>query len=167
MWRVMIWYCAIVSISAYSYPVTMTLVPTRLFKGPVNVLAFAGMKNGCVVMQYVYCEDKRTFLSSSALLFWLDFSEKVWLPQLLRKVMANNWCCAGGFPAKNVLWPLVLHENGVRRVRVEGCIVRQASGDRASTVSTTLKTITEHHSPTHMSRIQCEWFLNIPSRLAA
>ncbi len=43
MWRVMIWCCAIVSISAYSSPVTMTLAPTCLFKGPVNALVFTGM----------------------------------------------------------------------------------------------------------------------------
>ena len=145
MWRVMIWYCAIVSVSAYSSPVTMTFAPTRLFKGPVNALAFAGMKNGCVVMQYVYILKTNAHLFLQALFsFDSTFLRRCGCHNFLvgvagvaattSKVMANYWFCAGGFPAKNVLWPLVLHGNGVRRVRVEACIVRQASGDRASTI---------------------------------
>jgi hypothetical protein len=100
----MIWYCAIVSISAYSYPVTMTLAPNRLFKGPVNVLAFAGMKNGCVVMQYVYIAKTNAHLFLQAL-FSFDstflrrcgchnFLENSWLiTGAVQGVSQRKTCC--------------------------------------------------------------------------
>ena len=105
MRRVMIWCCAIVSISAYSSPVTMTLAPTRFFTGPVN----AGMTKWlCGDAVCRYCKtNAHLFLQE---LFSFDstclrrcgchnFSEKSWLitgaaqgvPQ--RKMCCGPWCC--------------------------------------------------------------------------